>query len=156
MFPFLKMRGDGIRVSPREKTGHRYPICCGQRNARLVNPRGLPARLLYTGNEPITGEVTETDAADAELAVHGASSPTKLAATLYPNLFARRHLHLIWSSPARVQLRKLLTIPNVFGFGRHGFQCFRLSFFDSTRFISDKRIHWPLSPAIRLSHNSKR
>src|SRR5437867_4228908 len=50
-----------------------------------------PARLLHAGDQAVGGHVAETNPADAELAIDGASPAAELAAEPNANALARRH-----------------------------------------------------------------
>src|SRR6516162_4425180 len=78
-----------------------------------------PAGLLDTRNQAIAGHVAKTDAADAELAVHGPRPAAQLAAQTHPNALARRHFHFGIRLLAGFQLGHLLTESNILRFGGH-------------------------------------
>ena len=79
----------------------------------------LPARFLDTGDQTIAGHVAETDAADAELAIHGPCSPTQIAAARDANPLAGQHLDLVGSPSTGLVFLYLSAELDVLCFGRH-------------------------------------
>src|ERR1700684_1840871 len=62
-----------------------------------------PAGFLDARDQAFAGHVTETNPADAELAIHGPGTTTQFAAQADANLLARQHrLHFAGVAPGRL------------------------------------------------------
>src|SRR5689334_4182003 len=111
---------DGISTNCRSmRVAFRMRVSMSARESVIMSAYPSPAGFLNARDEPITGHVAETDAADAELAVHRPRPPAQPAPQPNADLVARPHLDLVRLAPAQLQLFHLFTEFDVFRFGGH-------------------------------------
>src|ERR1700675_868127 len=73
-------------------------------NGSVIMVVSSPARFLDAGNQAVARHVAEADAANAEFAIDGARPAAQLAAQANADALARRHLDLVRSAPAGLEL----------------------------------------------------
>src|ERR1700740_1640728 len=76
--------------------------------------RSLPARFLNTRDQAIACHVSETDPANAKLAIHCPRPAAELAAQSNADFFPRQHLHRVRLLPAGFELCQLAAKLHVF------------------------------------------
>src|SRR5262249_29762520 len=80
----------------------------------------LPTRLADAGDHPVAGQAAETDAAGAELPVHGPRPAADLAAQADADQVARPQLRLRRLALVRLQRLELLAERGIFRISGHG------------------------------------